>query len=88
MENDEDAPPFLDLSSFVDRVKDHLHQLQQMDLPAATVMVEAVINGADADRRNSWQKALEIIQTKIRGIDILCHFRPNTICIFLPGCSA
>jgi diguanylate cyclase len=87
-DTDQEAFVFLDLASFVDRVRDHLNQLQQMDLPAATVMVEAVVTGTEQQCRNSWQESLSIIQTKIRGIDILCHFRPNTICIFLPGCSA
>jgi diguanylate cyclase len=86
---DEQAEPaFLDLATFVEKLRDHLQQLRQMDLPAATLMVEAIIQGEEHERRNSWQKTLAIALTKIRGIDILCHFRPSTICIFLPGCSA
>lgn len=86
---DEDAAPaYLDLSTFVDKVRDHLNQLQQMDLPAACIMVEASIPGEESESRLSWQKVLTLIQTKVRGIDVLCHFRPMTVCIFLPGCSA
>lgn len=82
------APAFLDLATFVDKVNNHLQQLSQMDLPSAAVMVEVIINGEESDRRDSWQKVIDIIQTKLRGIDILCNFRPHTLCIFLPGCSA
>ncbi len=88
-DDDEEAvPAYLDLSTFVDKVRDHLNQLQQMDLPAACIMVEASIPGEESECRLSWQKVLTLIQTKVRGIDVLCHFRPMTVCIFLPGCSA
>lgn len=88
-DDDEDAvPAYLDLSTFVDKVRDHLNQLQQMDLPAACIMVEANIPGEESECKLSWQKVLTLIQTKVRGIDVLCHFRPMTVCIFLPGCSA
>lgn len=85
---EEPAPAYLDLATFVEKVRDHLTQLQQMDLPAACIMVEAIIPGDESDTRPSWQKVLGVVQTKVRGIDILCYFRPFTVCIFLPGCSA
>lgn len=86
--DEEAAPAYMDLTTFVDKVRDHLNQLQQMDLPAACIMVEASIPGEESESRLSWQKVLTLIQTKVRGIDVLCHFRPMTVCIFLPGCSA
>lgn len=88
VDTNESAPAYLDLSTFVEKVRDHLSQLQQMDLPAAVIMTEAIIPGDDSDKRQSWQQILSLIQTKIRGIDVLCHFRPFTVGIFLPGCSA
>ncbi len=87
-DSDDIAPAYLDLATFVEKVREHLNQLQQMDLPAACIMVEAIIPGDESETRPSWQKVLGIVQTKVRGIDILCYFRPFTVCIFLPGCSA
>jgi diguanylate cyclase len=82
------APAMQDLASFVDAVRTQVQQLHQMELPAATIMVEATMPGSGEEAQLAWQKVVVLLQTKMRGMDIACYFRPATICFFLPGCSA
>lgn len=85
---DNEAPAYLDLSTFVEKVREHLNQLQLRELPSAFMLIEGFFEGSQPEVKASWQKTLELIQTQVRGIDILCHFRPQSAGIFFPGCSA
>ena len=38
-------------------------------------------------RNFAGKRRLRLIENSLRGIDLLCLYRPNTACIFLPGCS-
>lgn len=79
----------LDLKDFLVRLDAYVEQLRRADLPAAAVMVEA-LGLAEADSRaaaESWEAAVGLIQINLRGIDVVCLFRPFTLCVFMPGCS-
>ncbi len=79
----------LDLSSFLERLDLHLKQLSRADLPATAIMVDAI--GLDKLTPQlaevCWANTLAIVQTHVRGIDVLCRFRQHTLCIFMPGSS-
>ncbi|MBX3422915.1 MAG: GGDEF domain-containing protein [Pirellulaceae bacterium] len=86
----EDSGPVtacLDLGTFVERVAEHLDTLQKKGLPAGVIMVEAINEDQVPLNSESWQKVVTVIESKVRGIDLLCLYRPQTICMFLPGCS-
>ncbi len=77
----------LDLSAFLERLDVHLQQLGRADLPATAIMVDAV--GLDQLSPQlaevGWANTLDIVQSHVRGIDVLCRFRQRTLCIFMPG---
>lgn len=84
--NDSDV---LGLSVFVERLDGQLKQLSRANMPAAAIMIEAVglTPSSARDFDQSWSKVLEIVKLNLRGIDLICRLRQNTLCIFLPGCS-
>lgn len=79
----------LDLNNFVSRLEAFLEQLRKADLPASAFMAEAIgLREMDSTAANQcWSKVLEAVQENLRGIDVICSYRPYTLCIFLPGCS-
>jgi hypothetical protein len=76
------------LGAFVEKVGEHLQQLHHVELPAGCFMIEAIFDDQVAGWQEGWHHAMKIAQTRVRGIDVFCEFRPRTMCIFLPGCSA
>jgi diguanylate cyclase len=79
----------LGLSVFVERLDAQLKQLSRANMPAAAIMIEAVglTPSSASDFDQSWSKVLEIVKLNLRGIDLICRLRQNTLCIFLPGCT-
>lgn len=79
----------LDLSVFVERVDLQLQQLGRADMPASAIMLEAVglKPNTALNFEQSWAEVLEIVKLNLRGIDLICRLRQNTLCIFLPGCT-
>ena len=84
-----DDSDILDLGSFVERLENQLKQLSRADMAATAIMIEAVGLAPDSvrDFDRSWNDVLDVVQTKLRGIDIICRLRQNTLCVFMPGCS-
>jgi diguanylate cyclase (GGDEF)-like protein len=76
---------YLELPLFVERTSDHLKHLQRTGLPAGCFMVEALGETLDEE---CLQNLVAIVSQKLRGIDLICLYRPLTLCVFLPGCSA
>jgi diguanylate cyclase (GGDEF)-like protein len=79
----------LDLNTFMNRTSVYFEQLRRADLPATGMLVEAQWNVQldGASIKTSWTSMLGLIQSQLRGIDVVCVFRAKTACIFLPGCS-
>ncbi len=88
-DTDFEKSEILDLKSFVGRLEAFLEQLRKADLPAAAVMVEAIglKNNESHDANQCWNEVLATVQRNLRGIDVVCLYRPYTLCIFMPGCS-
>ena len=84
-----DDSDILDLNVFVDRLETQLKQLCRAEMPATALMIEAIGLTPDAvrDFERSWAEVIEIVQTNLRGIDVICRLRQNTLCVFMPGCS-
>lgn len=82
-----DAPACIDLSTYVNRVGEQLRNLQRSELPAGCIMIEAIEHSENSLDQDGWHTTLAIVQSCLRGIDLLCQFRPRTISVFLPGCS-
>ena len=79
----------LDLATFMNRTGVYFEQLRRADLPATGMLVEAQWN-VDLPAKESnacWNLVLGLIQSQLRGIDVVCIYRANTEGIFLPGCS-
>lgn len=79
----------LDLSTFMTRTTVYFDQLRRAELPATGMLVNPQWNSElDASQmKTSWNTTLGIIQSQLRGIDVVCVYRANTACVFLPGCS-
>lgn len=79
----------LDLATFMNRTSVYFEQLRRADLPATGMLVEAKWTKEldAASNKVSWTSMLGLIQSQLRGIDVVCVYRANTACIFLPGCS-
>ncbi len=79
----------LDLQTFLGRLETSLDQLRRADLPAAAIMVEAhgLPEVAGRHAASHWEAVVDMVQDNLRGIDVVCLFRPLTLCIFMPGCS-
>jgi diguanylate cyclase len=79
----------LDLNTFVERVDVQLKQLGRAELPATAIVVEGIgikaLTGNDAS--TSWTNTMELVQSQIRGIDLICRIRQYALCVFMPGCS-
>ncbi|MEZ6137801.1 MAG: GGDEF domain-containing protein [Pirellulaceae bacterium] len=75
----------LDLNAFLGRLDAYLAQLRRADLPAAAIMVEAT--GMEPSQIKDWQTVIGLVQLHLRGIDVVCQFRPLTLCVLMPGCS-
>jgi GGDEF domain-containing protein len=84
-----DDSDILGLGVFVERLDVQLKQLSRADMPASAIMLEAVglTSSSARDFDLSWSKVLEIVKLNLRGIDLICRLRQNTLCIFLPGCT-
>lgn len=82
------ADSFLELSVFVDRVSEQLGHLHGSGLPATCMMIEYVPLGSNSVSPEAWHNTASIVESKMRGIDLTCIYRPSTACVFMPGCSA
>ena len=84
-----DDSDILDLNVFVDRLETQLKQLCRAEMPATALMIEAIGLTPDSvrDFEHSWAEVVEIVQANLRGIDVICRLRQNTLCVFMPGCS-
>lgn len=79
----------LDLPSFMTRTTVYFDQLRRAELPATGMLVEAQwsLKMDPTQSKECWATVLAMIQSQLRGIDVVCIYRPNTVCVFLPGCS-
>lgn len=79
----------LDLSTFMTRTTVYFDQLRRAELPATGMLVMPQwITELDASQtKTAWSTTLGLIQSQLRGIDVVCVYRANTACVFLPGCS-
>lgn len=79
----------LDLKTFMERVGEKVENVRRGELAASGIMVEAVgLKDADsAEAVTSWEHTIALIQVNLRGIDVVCQFRPFALCIFFPGCA-
>ncbi len=84
-----DDTDILDLSAFVERLETQLKQLSRADMPASAIMIEAVGLTPESvrDFERSWTDVLDLVQSNLRGIDVICRLRQNTLCVFMPGCT-
>ncbi len=79
----------LDLSTFMTRTTVYFDQLRRAELPATgmLVMPQWTTELDPGQAKTSWNTTLGLIQSQLRGIDVVCVYRANTACVFLPGCS-
>ena len=79
----------LDLSTFMSRTTVYFDQLRRAELPATGMLVMPQwAHELDAGQtKTAWNTTLGLIQSQLRGIDVVCVYRANTACVFLPGCS-
>lgn len=79
----------LDLKAFLGRLEGIVGQLRQAELPGTAFMLEAIGLGQGKSSQASvcWSKVVQIVMHNLRGIDVPCLYRPNTLCVFLPSCS-
>ncbi len=79
----------LDLTTFMTRTTVYFDQLRRAELPATGMLIAAQwqepLNANDS--KACWNTVLGLIQSQLRGIDVICIYRANTACVFLPGCS-
>ncbi len=85
----DDFSDILDLNSFLVKLGSYLEQLRRAELPAAAMMVEAasLSKQLKGEAAVTWEAVVGLAQLNLRGIDVVCLFRPYTLCIFMPGCS-
>ena len=79
----------LDLTTFMTRTTVYFDQLRRAELPATGMLVMPQwTTELDASQtKTAWNTTLGLIQSQLRGIDVVCVYRANTACVFLPGCS-
>ncbi len=79
----------LDLSTFLVRLESYINQLRKADLPATAFMIEAVglKELSPGDAADCWGRTVETVQQSLRGIDVVCLYRPFTLGVFMPSCS-
>jgi diguanylate cyclase len=85
----DEVSDILDLNSFLVKLGSYLEQLRRAELPAAAMMVEApsLTKLPKSKAAATWEAVVGLAQVNLRGIDVVCLFRPYTLCIFMPGCS-
>ncbi|MEO8269378.1 MAG: GGDEF domain-containing protein [Aureliella sp.] len=85
----EESTDILDLNTFLKRLDGSVEQLRKADLPATAFMIEALgLSRLDTAHASvCWSKTIEVVLQTLRGIDITCLYRPNTLCVLLPGSS-
>ena len=86
---DEDRAEILDLLPFLEKMEPSLKNLRRAELPASAIMVEAMglADLPEDEFRSNWDATIELVQKNLRGIDLVCQFRRQTLCIFITGCS-
>ncbi len=86
-EHNESTADVLDLNVFLQRLEVHFAQLGRANLPATAMMLEAVgLNrGSPQTMEACWANTLALIQSHVRGIDVICRINQVTLCIFMPG---
>ncbi len=79
----------LDLKTFMERVGEKVENVRRGELAGSGIMIEAVgLKDADpAEAGTSWEHTIALIQVNLRGIDVICQFRPFALCVFFPGCA-
>lgn len=79
----------LDLPGFIARTTVYFDQLRRAELPATGMLVSAHWKSElePSEAKACWTSVLGLIQSQLRGIDIICDYRTNTAGVFLPGCS-
>ncbi len=79
----------VDLKEFLGKLESCVVQLRRAELPASALMVEAsgLSEFPAADVAECWDAVVGMTQLNLRGIDVVCLYRPFTLCIFMPGCS-
>jgi diguanylate cyclase (GGDEF)-like protein len=85
------GPPadILDLGTFLQKLDVHLKQLLEAALPATAFLLKAegLEQLSPGDDDLGWRNTLSIVQSHVRGIDVLGHSEKHCLCIFLPGTS-
>lgn len=78
----------LDLATFMARTQVYFDQLRRAELPATGMLIAAQMpDDSEIADAESWNNVLGMVQSQLRGIDVVCHYRANTVGILLPGCS-
>ncbi len=87
VEHNESTADVLDLNVFLQRLEVHFAQLSRANLPATAMMLEAIgLNrGSPQTIEACWANTLSLIQSHVRGIDVICRINQFTMCIFMPG---
>ncbi|RMF40487.1 MAG: GGDEF domain-containing protein [Planctomycetota bacterium] len=87
--DEQEQPEILTLNFFMSRLDGSLDQLQRADLPAGGMMIQAIAEDGENEplSQEAWKQLEALIRSNVRGIDVICHFRQNAICVFMPGCS-
>lgn len=87
----DNGPPadILDLGAFLQKLDVHLKQLLEAALPATALLIKAegLEQLSPGDDDLGWRNTLSIVQSHVRGIDVLGHSEKHCLCIFLPGTS-
>ena len=88
--NAEEPADILDLNTFLSRLDSFVKQLRKADLPATAFMIEALgLSQCSSSQANEcWSKIVGEVLQNLRGIDVICLYRPSTLCVLLPGCSS
>lgn len=88
-EKEQDRAEVLELLPFLQKMEPSLDNLRRAEMPAAAIMVEAIglEKLEDSDYQKNWEATVELVQLNLRGIDLVCQFRRQTLCIFITGCS-
>ncbi len=77
----------LELKDFKQRLGVHLTQLNRAGLPATAILLQADGTAAYSDRQIElvWAAKLGIVHSHIRGIDVLCRYTRDSLCVFMPS---
>ncbi len=82
-----DEAEIWDLATFMTHVEAKTQQLRRGGHTATALMVEAVgLAEADpAEAATAWEHTVTLIQVNLRGLDLVCTYRPHALAIFLPS---